>query len=168
MAHRKRIHFVTVTDSKLRLGVCANCGSVSLIRKGKNSKGEVKFACENATTIKSTEFSNQSKHVLNNVNWNTKQAECSVCGVTNIHNNRGNAVCSGLARAYNNTLRSGYNYSKHKKEFCEACGFIPLNLCQLAVDHIDNDRTNNDLENLQTLCHNCHSIKTWRATYERS
>lgn len=30
----------------------------------------------------------------------------------------------------------------------------------LSVDHISGDKTNNNPENLQTLCHNCHSVKT--------
>lgn len=51
-------------------------------------------------------------------------------------------------------------YKKHKKESCEQCGFIPVHMCQLDVDHIDGDRTNNDLSNLQTLCSNCHRLKT--------
>jgi 5-methylcytosine-specific restriction endonuclease McrA len=31
---------------------------------------------------------------------------------------------------------------------------------QLDVDHIDGDHTNNELNNLQTLCANCHRLKT--------
>jgi hypothetical protein len=37
-------------------------------------------------------------------------------------------------------------------------GEIPLEM--LDVDHIDNDRSNNELENLQILCVWCHSLKT--------
>ena len=42
---------------------------------------------------------------------------------------------------------------------CENCGLtewlgLPINL---EVHHIDGDRTNNSLENLQLLCPNCHS-----------
>lgn len=47
-----------------------------------------------------------------------------------------------------------------KKEQCEICGLnewmnkkIPLEL-----HHIDGDRYNNDLSNLQILCPNCHSL----------
>jgi 5-methylcytosine-specific restriction endonuclease McrA len=31
---------------------------------------------------------------------------------------------------------------------------------QLTVDHIDGNNVNNDLDNLQTLCFNCHAVKT--------
>jgi HNH endonuclease len=50
--------------------------------------------------------------------------------------------------------------SRFKKNTCEMCGFIPLDLCQLDVDHKDGNRNNNSLENLQTLCANCHRLKT--------
>jgi 5-methylcytosine-specific restriction endonuclease McrA len=29
------------------------------------------------------------------------------------------------------------------------------------VDHIDNNHKNNDPANLQTLCKNCHSLRTY-------
>lgn len=51
-------------------------------------------------------------------------------------------------------------YLKFRKDFCEMCGFIPKNMCQLDVDHIDGNHTNNAENNLQTLCANCHRYKT--------
>jgi 5-methylcytosine-specific restriction endonuclease McrA len=33
---------------------------------------------------------------------------------------------------------------------------------QLDVDHIDGNHRNNNPENLQTLCANCHRLKTFR------
>lgn len=45
---------------------------------------------------------------------------------------------------------------------CECCGFIPEDMCQLDVDHIDGDHQNNCVTNLQTLCANCHRLKTKR------
>lgn len=47
-----------------------------------------------------------------------------------------------------------------KKKCCETCGFITEHQCQLDIDHIDGNHKNNDLENLQTLCANCHRLKT--------
>ena len=46
-------------------------------------------------------------------------------------------------------------------EKCECCGLTkwlekPINL---EVHHLDGDRSNNSLENLQLLCPNCHSYK---------
>lgn len=40
------------------------------------------------------------------------------------------------------------------------CGFVPVLMIQLDVDHIDGDHSNNDPSNLQTLCANCHRLKT--------
>jgi len=53
-----------------------------------------------------------------------------------------------------------FNYRQYKKKFCEYCKFIPIHPCQLDVDHIDGNHNNNKLENLQTLCSNCHRLKT--------
>ena len=51
-------------------------------------------------------------------------------------------------------------YSRHKKGYCEECGFKPKHMVQLDVDHIDGNKKNNDISNLMTLCANCHRYKT--------
>ncbi|QIN94635.1 HNH endonuclease [Streptomyces phage Muntaha] len=50
-----------------------------------------------------------------------------------------------------------------KKDSCERCGFVAEHPVQLDVDHIDGNHSNNDPSNLQTLCANCHRLKTWQA-----
>jgi 5-methylcytosine-specific restriction endonuclease McrA len=53
---------------------------------------------------------------------------------------------------------------QYKKMYCEKCGFVPLDSCVLDVDHI-NGREIEDPHhpsNLQTLCANCHRLKTFR------
>jgi 5-methylcytosine-specific restriction endonuclease McrA len=57
--------------------------------------------------------------------------------------------------------KSNNSYHIFKKDLCELCGFIPVNICQLDVDHIDGNHLNNSQENLQTLCANCHRLKTF-------
>lgn len=42
---------------------------------------------------------------------------------------------------------------------CIQCGYDE-NILALEVDHIDGNRQNNNLGNLQVLCANCHKIKT--------
>lgn len=49
---------------------------------------------------------------------------------------------------------------KIKKKHCEKCGFVAKHYAQLDIDHIDGNRNNNDPSNLQTLCANCHRLKT--------
>ena len=58
--------------------------------------------------------------------------------------------------------RKGEAYKRFKKDSCELCGFIPEHRCQLDVDHIDGNHSNNEDSNLQTLCANCHRLKTWK------
>ena len=56
----------------------------------------------------------------------------------------------------------------YKKKYCENkdgrlgfdCTYKILDECQLEMDHIDGDRWNNIQKNVQTICRNCHAIKT--------
>jgi len=54
-----------------------------------------------------------------------------------------------------------YPWIKFKKEKCEFCGFIPIHTCQLEVDHKNGKKSDNNKDNLQTLCANCHRLKTY-------
>ena len=52
------------------------------------------------------------------------------------------------------------HYREYKKTYCEYCGFVAVDKRQLDVDHIDGNHSNNNENNLQTLCANCHRLKT--------
>ena len=75
--------------------------------------------------------------------------------------------CSRNCKQYSKDIRLGRNNKhlnsavRYKKDKCEKCGFIPISDCQLDVDHIDGNRNNNHESNLQTLCANCHRLKTY-------
>lgn len=58
--------------------------------------------------------------------------------------------------------RRPYLIVYQKLDSCESCGFVAEHSCQLDVDHIDGNNSNNSLENLQTLCSNCHRLKTYK------
>jgi len=48
---------------------------------------------------------------------------------------------------------------QNQDDKCNMCN-ISLNKYVIEYDHIDNDKTNNQLSNCQALCVNCHSKKT--------
>ena len=81
---------------------------------------------------------------------------CSPC--LRARNKQGVAGVRGSKDRSN--LRS--TYAKYKKNSCELCGFIPEHSCQLDVDHMDGNKSNNISSNLQTLCANCHRLKSYR------
>ena len=54
---------------------------------------------------------------------------------------------------------------KHRGMKCEKCGLTEWqnSIIPLEAHHIDGDRTNNTLDNLQLLCCNCHALtNNWR------
>jgi 5-methylcytosine-specific restriction endonuclease McrA len=84
------------------------------------------------------------------------RALCSLCD-KKIHSPK-----SRRKAAIRHTDKARRPYRQHVKNLCEMCGFIPEHICQLDVDHIDGNHKNNALENLQTLCANCHRLKTFK------
>jgi 5-methylcytosine-specific restriction endonuclease McrA len=69
--------------------------------------------------------------------------------------------CSRGCKQNNRFYKKKRPYRIFIKDKCENCGFIPLHICQLDVDHIDGNHNNNEPFNLQTLCANCHRLKTY-------
>lgn len=82
--------------------------------------------------------------------------DCLYCGVMFIPNRVDKKFCS---KKHGNRYRRS-SYREHVKSCCDMCGFVPILMIQLDVDHIDGDHSNNNPENLQTLCANCHRLKT--------
>lgn len=58
--------------------------------------------------------------------------------------------------------RNAYYFKIYKKKHCEKCGFVAINPCQLDQDHIKPLHLGGKdvIENIQTLCANCHRLKT--------
>lgn len=94
-----------------------------------------------------------------------------LCGCGNLTMNKGkdaNGVTRWSSRCYT-CQRVG---RREKKSYCEICNFIALDPVQLDVDHINGISSDNRPENLQTLCANCHRLKTkqnkdWNNRYEK-
>lgn len=55
-------------------------------------------------------------------------------------------------------MRNVKEYLKYRKDHCECCGFYPDHPRQLEVHHVDCNHENNHLDNLETLCCNCHKL----------
>jgi 5-methylcytosine-specific restriction endonuclease McrA len=80
---------------------------------------------------------------------------CAVCGPTRLKKKQ-QGYWSCRTKSNSNRVK----LLKYKKPHCEACGFVAIHRSQLDIDHIDGDHSNNSLNNLQTLCANCHRLKT--------
>jgi len=112
-------------------------------------------------------------HSLFKINEEDRTANCIECGKGVKIRRKGYRAngsiiwrCSKADNARENLRK--HPYRKHKKDRCERCGFIPEDSCQLDVDHVDGNKANNEPSNLQTLCANCHRLKTknnsdWRS-----
>jgi hypothetical protein len=70
---------------------------------------------------------------------------------------------------YTDYINSKHPYLKYRKKYCEnidgrlgfTCTSEIIISAQLHVDHIDGVHDNNNEENCQTLCSNCHIFKTY-------
>ena len=107
-------------------------------------------------------------HKLSNINVEEGNANCLECGIVKIKRKpNGTWRCKvswkkGTSRSRMLSARQRKKpYKKHKKDYCEKCGFVAEHTVQLDVDHIDGNHKNNELSNLQTLCSNCHRLKTY-------
>lgn len=92
-----------------------------------------------------------------------RKAACTYC-YNEYHRIKSNEYFKRNKEARREYARRTWNskgYRKYKKSYCEHCSFIAIHSCQLDVDHIDGNHSNNDISNLQTLCSNCHRLKTF-------
>jgi len=97
---------------------------------------------------------------------------CEYRNCSNVFKERGlKRFCSRKCKQYNKHVNCEKRkltkkikkrpYIVYRKNYCENCKFVALHKCQLDVDHIDGNHKNNDPSNLQTLCANCHRLKTY-------
>ena len=86
---------------------------------------------------------------------------CRLCGRNPVKKKTGKGRIGKFKTMCATCDNNRRGYKAHRKETCEKCGFVPEHRCQLQVDHIDGNHDNNAVENLQTLCANCHALKTF-------
>lgn len=105
-------------------------------------------------------------HSLTNINGDDLVGDCAVCGPSVRIKKSYKSKSSGTQfyrchhKYWVTKIHIERPWQFHKKEYCEKCGFQAEHECQLTVDHIDGNRYNNEISNWQTLCHNCHALKT--------
>ena len=105
-------------------------------------------------------------HRITDVDEKSKIGLCQICGTVSVRKRyKKRKDGSDMYRCQNEYSRrrnlSKRPYRIHLKKSCEMCGFMPQHEIQMDIDHIDGNSKNNDLSNLQTLCANCHRLKTF-------
>lgn len=97
-----------------------------------------------------------------------KAGNCSVCGdgvPLRRRVRRGRVEWSCMTRHLEYSGSSGNGAGNPHRAWvassCWLCGFRPIHLSQLDVHHLDGDHANNEVQNLVTLCANCHRL--WHA-----
>lgn len=102
------------------------------------------------------------------------RAICAVCGPVDVRRKMDGNVGRHIYQCREKRRQERRKYDRRPSSrtkprgrvgsVCERCGFVPEDPCQLQVDHITPkwkggaDRR----DNLQTLCANCHCLKTKR------
>jgi 5-methylcytosine-specific restriction endonuclease McrA len=103
-------------------------------------------------------------HKLTNKDFEALTAVCAVDGPVKIKVYGNTYRCDVAYRAHQQRMnrdRAGNTFKDHKTNTCVRCGFVG-DLCQMDLDHINGDRSDHRAENLQTLCSNCHRLKSYR------
>lgn len=103
-------------------------------------------------------------HRLSDKNFERLTATCVACGPVNIKVYGNTYRCEVAYWEYKRGMKKDRNGTPRylKTDTCAACGFVAKHSCQMDLDHIDGDRTNHDPENMETLCSNCHRLKSYK------
>lgn len=108
------------------------------------------------------------RHALTDVDETLLTGTCAVCG-PNVRVKKSHTRNEGKKQYYRcyrkylvtkTAIERPWDF--HRKDHCERCGFLPEHDCQLTVDHMDGNRTNNEPSNYRTLCANCHNLKSFQ------
>lgn len=160
-------HFLTEINEIELTANCSKCGFVTIFKhpyQYKNKSNIQCYVCAKKLCKKVIK-----KHILEGICEKSKTAFCKNCGLVRIQlkkGKRGNNYWKCNRAIKGKIDRKKDLHRANKKSVCEECGFIPKNLRQLDIHHIDENHYNDNPENMQTLCHNCHRLKHIK-TYEQ-
>ena len=130
---------------------------------GRRIKTIEKFLIDNDIDTSHFSINGKVRHIVSSV--------CPVCNIA-FNKNKGQESITCSYSCANTYFRSKDNnpnwqngsttYRKHGLHVygakCNRCNY-DKNTAALIVHHIDRDRKNNDLSNLEVLCCNCHAIE---------
>jgi hypothetical protein len=105
-------------------------------------------------------------HRLSLINPKARTGVCSECGPVKLYVKESTPTKIKWRCGIHASQTLQQRKRKHlrfRKTICERCKFIPEDICQLDVHHIDGNHDNNEKGNHQTLCANCHRLITKRA-----
>jgi hypothetical protein len=96
--------------------------------------------------------------------------KCALVDCNNPRDNAGNGKYHKLCASHHKAKykMADWEYKIYRKDFCEnidgrlgfKCNATIIMDAQLTVDHKDGDNEHHHISNLQTLCFNCHAVKT--------
>ena len=106
-------------------------------------------------------------HRLSDKNFETMTAVCAVDGPVDIKVYGNTYRCYVAYRDHQGAMKkdrggAGNAWKSRKTDTCAMCGFVAVDLVQMDLDHINGDRSDHRPENCQTLCANCHRLKSFR------
>jgi hypothetical protein len=88
---------------------------------------------------------------------------CESCNVSLVKSNgkskhgftKWHKYCNTCSKA---TYNKKNGYRLHKKNKCEKCGFVPIDMCQLDIVYKDGNTSNKEKNNVKTFCANCSRL----------
>ncbi len=134
---------------------CNNCRYSTL------SEEEFAKACSLAvfpTCTKCGSFPCQPRYQIRRLNAQgipDHHPKCTGCMNGTVNKGIRSRAPGGKYRSYRNKV-----FARTDSPKCVMCGFVPVDLCQIDIDHIDGNHDNHDMDNLQVLCANCHRLKS--------
>lgn len=147
-----RLHVLSDLDPITKIANCSVCGPART-----HTRVNGKTYCIGPPKVRTAW---KILHPLSNIDTDEKVADCSACGArVSIQKRRYKGDKDYYICAHGRRGQDVYRLAKGTE--CDRCGFIPEHWCQLDVDHIDGNHKNHDANNLQTLCSNCHRMKTY-------